>query len=182
MNSHVGGKPHALDDGAGNQGSGDDGKGALKGHEQDVRDGSLRFNRHSAQKQAREITDDRVAGRERERVTGDGPQDADESERNHAHHHRVQGVFRPHQPAIEKCQRGSHQEHQRRCDQHPRRVRLIDRGRRSLGARDGRHHQQHQRSKNHPASGIHVHELLICVRTISTGGLRPAGPPSPTNG
>src|SRR4030095_10277025 len=53
------------------------------------------------------------------------PGHADESERDETHHHRVKRIFRTYQPAVEKCERGSHQENERGRHEHPRGVGLI---------------------------------------------------------
>ena len=86
---------------------------------------ALRLEADVAQQRAREPADERVAGRKREGVADERPDDADHAEGHEAHHHRVERVLRPHQPAVEERQRGRHQKHQRRRDEHPGHIRLI---------------------------------------------------------
>ena len=66
-----------------------------------------------------------LPGGERQRVADDRPQHAHESERDEAHHHRVERVLRADQPAVEERERGRHQQHERRRDQHPCSVGLV---------------------------------------------------------
>ena len=103
----------------------DDRERALIAHEQQVRDRALRLEPDAAQEQARQVADPVVAGRERQRIADDRPQHADESERDEAHHHRVERVLRTDQPAVEERQRRRHQQDQRRRNQHPRSIRCV---------------------------------------------------------
>ncbi len=116
---------HPLDDRAGDERGRDDAERALIGHEQVMRDGALRLEPDASQEQPREIADVVIPGRKRQRIPDDRPEDADESERDKAHHHRVQGVLRSHEAAVEKCERRRHQQDQCGRDQHPRSVCLI---------------------------------------------------------
>ena len=79
----------------------------------------------AVQEHARRVADPVVARRERQRVTDDRPEHAHESERDETHHHRVERVLRAHQPAVEERERGRHQQHERRRDQHPCSVGLV---------------------------------------------------------
>ena len=104
---------------------------------------ALRIERDAVQEQLGEVTDEGVPGAERQRVADQRPQDADEAERDDAHHHRVEGVLRADETTVEERECRRHQEHQRRGDQHPRGVGRVDGRRRRLGARErGQPHQK----------------------------------------
>ena len=79
----------------------------------------LRLEPDAAQEEVRGVADPVVAGGERQRVAEHRPQHADESQRDEAHHHRVERVLRADQAAVEEGQRRRHQQHQRGGDQHP---------------------------------------------------------------
>jgi hypothetical protein len=123
----VGGKAHALDDGAGDERRRDDAEGALVAHEQQMRDRALRLETDTMEECHRGVAEEVAAFRERERVADHRPQDADEPERDETHHHRVQGVLGAHEAAIEERQGRCHQQHQRCRDQHPTRICCIHR-------------------------------------------------------
>jgi hypothetical protein len=55
--SQIRAETHALDDGAGDQGRGDDRKGALERHEQRMRNGPLRLQAHTVEAGEREAAD-----------------------------------------------------------------------------------------------------------------------------
>ena len=116
---------HAFDDRARDQRRRDDAERALVRHEQVVRYRALRLEPDAAEEHARQIADPVVPGGEGERIADDRPEHPDESERDEAHHHRVEGVFRSNQPAVEERQRWRHQQHQGCRDQHPRSIGLV---------------------------------------------------------
>ena len=104
----------------------DDRERALEAHEEQVRESCPARSRPTPLRKTRDVSPiQSLPGAERQRVADDRPEHADESERDEAHHHRVQRVLRAHQAAIEERQRRRHQQHQRRRDQHPRRVGLV---------------------------------------------------------
>jgi hypothetical protein len=57
-----------------------------------------------------------------ERITDERPGDADESDRDIAHHHGVERILCPHHSTVKESQRRCHHEHQRGGYQHPRSV------------------------------------------------------------
>ena len=116
---HIGREAHAPDDGAGNQGRGDDREGGLVGHEQQMGDAAPGLEADAAQEKVRRVADPVRAGGKRERVADDRPQHADEPERDDAHHHRVQDVLGAHQAAVEERQRRCHEQHERCGSEHP---------------------------------------------------------------
>jgi hypothetical protein len=109
----VGREAHAFDNRARDQGRRDDAERALIRHEQVVGDGALRLETDAAQEQAREVAEVVIAGRERQRIADNAPEGADESERDKAHHHRIERVFRTDEPAVEKREGWRHEEDQR---------------------------------------------------------------------
>ena len=124
----VGGEAHPLDDGARDERGRDDRERPLVGHEEHLRDqrgGALGSETDVAQERLRQIADVIVAGREGEREHDERPGHADEAQRDVAHHHRVERILRADEAAVEEPECRRHQQHERRRDEHPRRVRLV---------------------------------------------------------
>jgi len=90
-----------------------------------VGNGTLRLEADAAQAGVVQRADDGVAGRESQRITQQRPDHGDQAQCDEAHHHGVEGVLRPHQPAVEEGQRRRHQQHQRRGHEHPRDVGVV---------------------------------------------------------
>ena len=65
---------------------------------------------------------------ERERVADQRPGDADNGERTHTHHHRVERVLGADETAVEEAGSRSHEQHECGADQHPRGVCRYDDG------------------------------------------------------
>jgi hypothetical protein len=117
--SDPGREAHPLDDGARDERHGDDGEGRLIGEEEEVRNRSPRFEPDAREPEVVEAAEQRPARGEGQAVAGRGPRQAGGGERSEAHHHRVQGVLRARQAAIEEGEAGGHQQHERGRDQHP---------------------------------------------------------------
>jgi hypothetical protein len=112
-------EPHPLDHGPRDQGCGDDGKGALVRHEEDVGDRPLRLDPDATQEQVRHPTEERVSFGEGETIGGERPYDAHQAQGGEAHHHGIERVLGPDQTAVEEREGRCHQQHQRGGHQHP---------------------------------------------------------------
>ena len=119
--------------------------------------------------------DERRAGGERQRVPEEGPGHAREAQRDETHHHRVERVLGPDEPAVEEGKGGGHQQHERRGHQHPRHICVVHRssGRRRRAGRDFVPRACRVRSREYLARSVlaaraaghmPVHNLLISRR------------------
>ena len=114
---------HPLHDGARDEGGGDDREHPLEhgvGLQRDRRRiGRVGLESNVVQAEPCEAAEPRVAGTERDRVADEHPLNADDAERDHAHHHRIEGVLGTHQTAVEERETDGHQEHERAGDEDP---------------------------------------------------------------
>jgi hypothetical protein len=132
---HVGREAHAFDDRTRDERDGDDGKRALKCHEEQMRNALPGFEADMRERCKVEMPDDGRTRSEGERVAEEGPDDGHGSDHGEAHHHGVQGILRADHATVEECEGRGHEQHEGRGDEHPREVGGLNGGRFSLHAR-----------------------------------------------
>ena len=127
---HVGAEAHPLDDRARHERRRDRREHPLEREERERRDrgrvGGLRSAADPREPEPLERTEERRAGRERERVARDHPDDGADPHRNVRHHERVERVLAAHEPGVEEREPGVHDENEGRRAEDPRGVARTD--------------------------------------------------------
>ena len=144
---HVGREPHALRDGAADEGGSDHREHALEDREGEVRDRLARERLLTHGPEEEEVeTAHQSAGAESQAVTEDHPLHADQASQEEAVHERRQHVALADQPSVEQRQsRRRHEQDERGRRENPGGVPRVHRGHhRFLGPGDPAGHPQAQ--------------------------------------